>query len=151
MNWLYDSAEISENDIPTDSIGFIYKIIHIPTGKYYIGKKSLTSKRTVKLGKRELAEIKDFRKTNGIGGRPPSKKIINKVSDWVDYWSSNDWIKGQVKDGRREDFKREIIQFCNSKKSLSYWEVYWQFKYDVLSDENYINNNIGGKYYRKDI
>jgi hypothetical protein len=151
MNWLYENKEITEEVIPEEAAGFVYKITHIPTGKYYIGKKSLESVRTVKIGKRELEKIKEERKAAGIGGRAPVKKKVRKVSDWGTYYSSNEWIKEQIKEGNASDFQREIIQFCNSKKSLSYYEVYWMFKYDILSDDNCLNGNISGKFYRKDL
>lgn len=151
MNWLYENREITEEVIPEEAAGFVYKITHIPTGKYYIGKKSLESVRTVKIGKRELEKIKEERKAAGIGGRAPIKKKVRKVSDWGTYYSSNEWIKEQIKEGNASDFQREIIQFCNSKKSLSYYEVYWMFKYDILSDDNCLNGNISGKFYRKDL
>jgi hypothetical protein len=151
MNWLYENKEITEEVIPEEAAGFVYKITHIPTGKYYIGKKSLESVRTVKIGKRELEKIKEERKAAGIGGRAPLKKKVRKVSDWGTYYSSNEWIKEQIKEGNASDFQREIIQFCNSKKSLSYYEVYWMFKYDILSDDNCLNGNISGKFYRKDL
>jgi hypothetical protein len=151
MNWLQNNNEVIEDLIPEEAVGFIYMITHIPTGKYYIGKKSLESVRNVKIGVRELKKLKEERKTAGIGGRPPLKKKVRKTSDWEKYYSSNDWINEQVKEGKESEFKREIIQFCNSKKSLSYYEVYWMFKYDVLSDENCLNGNISGKFYRKDL
>jgi hypothetical protein len=151
MNWLYKNKEVLVEDIPEEAVGFVYKIIHIPTGKYYIGKKSLSSILNVKIGKRELELIKKSRKENGLRGPAPKKKQIRKVSDWETYFSSNDWIIEQIKDGKSEDFGREILQFCNSKKSLSYYEVEWMFKYDVLRDENSLNGNISGKWYRKDL
>lgn len=151
MSWYLGDKEVIEDLIPEESVGFVYKIVHIPSGKFYIGKKSLESVRNVKIGKRELQKIKEERKAAGIGGRAPLKKKVRKVSDWETYYSSNDWIKEQVKEGKQEEFKREIIQFCNSKKSLSYYEVYWMFKYDVLSDENSLNSNILGKFFPKDL
>jgi hypothetical protein len=151
MSWYLGDKEVSEDLIPENAVGFVYKIIHIPSGKFYIGKKSLESIRTVKIGKRELIKIKEERKAAGIGGRASLKKKVRKTSDWETYYSSNEWINEQVKEGKQEEFKRKIIQFCNSKKSLSYYEVYWMFKYDVLSDENSLNGNILGKYFRKDL
>ena len=150
-NWLCENKEITEDVIPEEAVGFIYMITHTPSGKYYIGKKSLESVRNVKIGVRELAKIKGERKAAGMGGRAPLKKKVRKASDLEKYYSSNEWINEQVKDGKQDEFKREIIQFCNSKKSLSYYEVYWMFKYDVLSDENCLNGNISGKFYRKDL
>lgn len=151
MNWLCENKEITEDVIPEEAVGFIYMITHNPSGKYYIGKKSLESVRNVKIGVRELAKIKEERKAAGIGGRAPLKKKVRKASDWEKYYSSNEWINEQVKEGKVDEFKREIIQFCNSKKSLSYYEVYWMFKYDVLLDDNCLNGNISGKFYRKDL
>jgi hypothetical protein len=151
MSWYLGDKEVSEELIPEESVGFVYKITHIPSGKFYIGKKSLESVRNVKIGVRELKKLKEERKAAGIGGRSPLKKKVRKVSDWEKYYSSNEWINEQVKEGKQEEFKREIIQFCNSKKSLSYYEVYWMFKYDVLSDENCLNGNILGKFYSKDL
>ena len=151
MNWLRENLEITEEVIPEEAVGFIYMITHIPTGKYYIGKKSLESVRNVKIGVRELAKIKQERKAAGMGGRAPLKKKVRKSSDWEKYYSSNEWINDQVKEGKADEFKREIIQFCNSKKSLSYYEVYWMFKYDILSDENSLNGNISGKWFKKDL
>jgi hypothetical protein len=150
MNWLHNEKEVTEEMVPDGAVGFIYMISHIPTGKYYIGKKSLESVRNVKIGVRELAKIKQERKAAGMGGRAPVKKKIRKSSDWEKYYSSNEWINKQVKEGKEEEFKREIIEFCYSKKSLSYLEVYYQFKHNVLSNENSINENILGKFFKKD-
>jgi len=134
QNWLYENKEVTEESIPDGSEGFVYKITHIPTGKYYIGKKSLWAKRT-------LPPLK---------GKKRKRRVI-KESDWKKYHSSNDWIKSQVKEGNEDNFKREIIQFCPSKKSLTYYELRWQMYYDVLADDSCLNENLLGKFYRKDL
>ena len=42
MQWYYQNKQINEiNDLPQDAFGFIYQTTHTPTGKKYIGKKSL--------------------------------------------------------------------------------------------------------------
>lgn len=151
MSWIFADKLVTVDDIPENAHGFIYRIVHIPTNRFYIGKKSLTSSRTKKIGKRELVKIKEERKANGISGRLPSKRVVKSDSDWMDYFSSNEWIKGEVKAGKRDEFSREILQFCHSKKNLSYWETWWQFHYDVLNNENSLNDNVGGRYYRKDV
>ena len=134
MNWLCEGNIVTEEDVPVGAVGFVYKIIHIPTGRYYIGKKSLTSTR-------KLAPLKGQKR----------KRTVTKSSDWEKYYSSNDWIKEQVKEGKAEEFSREIIQYCFSKKSLTYYEIYWQFHYNVLADDNAINENLMGKFYRRDL
>jgi hypothetical protein len=134
MSWLYEENIVTEEHVPIGAVGFVYKIIHTPTGRYYIGKKSLTSTR-------RLAPLKGQKR----------KRTVTKSSDWEKYYSSNDWIKEQVKEGKTEEFSREIIQYCFSKKSLTYYEIYWQFHYNVLADDNAINENLMGKFYRRDL
>ena len=134
MSWLHEGNIVTEEHVPIGAVGFVYKIIHTPTGRYYIGKKSLTSTR-------KLAPLKGQKR----------KRTVTKSSDWEKYYSSNDWIKEQVKEGKAEEFSREIIQYCFSKKSLTYYEIYWQFQYNVLADDNAINENLMGKFYRRDL
>lgn len=133
MNWLYNELIVTEEMIPIGAIGFVYIITHIPTGKFYIGKKSLTQTRRLKPLKGKVR-----------------KRVVRKASDWETYYSSNEWIKQQIKEGKSEEFKREIIEFCFSKKTLSYLEVFHQFKHNVLTNENSINENILGKFFRRD-
>ena len=134
MSWKFNGNIVTEETTPEGAVGFVYKMIHIPTGRFYIGKKSLSQTRRLKPLKGKTR-----------------KRVVKKASDWEKYYSSNEWIKSEVKAGRAEDFEREIIQFCFSKKSLTYWEVWWQFKLDVLADPQSINENLMGKFFRKDI
>lgn len=151
MNWIFEKNIVTIDTLPDGAVGFIYIITHIPSGRFYIGKKQLNSIRTKKLGKKELLVIKEARKLERKGGRLPTKKKVVSDSDWETYYSSNDKIKEMVMDGKSDEFSREIIRYCFSTKSLSYWEVYYQFKYDVLNNENSYNDNISGKFFRKDI
>ena len=134
IQWLWEGNHIKDEEVPENAVGFIYMIEHIPTGKYYIGKKNLFSKRT-------LPPLK---------GKKRKRKVI-KESDWKKYMSSNEWIKEQISNGNELDFKKKILQFCYSAKSLTYYELYWQFKYNVLADENSLNDNLLGKFFRKDL
>ena len=74
--WFYNDKEIyGIKDMPKDVFGFIYETIHIPTGKKYIGKKSLMYNQKKKLTKKELAEQTG-------PGRKPTHKQIQVESDW---------------------------------------------------------------------
>ena len=134
IQWLWEGNHIKDEDIPESAVGFIYMIEHIPTGKYYIGKKNLKAKRT-------LPPLK---------GKKRKRKVI-KESDWRKYMSSNQWIKEEVSGGGEENFKKKILQFYHSAKALTYYELHWQFKYNVLADENSLNDNLLGKFFRKDL
>ena len=146
MIWNYKGKEIREIiDFPKDTFGFIYIITHKPTKKSYIGKKFLNFTRKQKLGKKELKLLE------GIQGRPPKFKIVQKESDWKTYWSSNTTLKALVKAEPEGNFERQILQYCTSKKLLTYFETKYQMQYQVLEKpEEFWNDNILGKFFKKD-
>lgn len=153
MNWLFENREIkSIEDLPKDTFGFIYEVEHIPTGKKYLGKKVLYFKRNVKLGKKEYQLLQEERKSKGIGGRTPQKKETVKESDWKTYVGSNTEIKELLKQGEGlGDFNRTVLKCVSNKKMLTYFENKFLFSQGVIEpNSNYINDNIEGRYYRKD-
>lgn len=123
--------------------GYIYITTNTLTGKFYIGKKAYLHKRKKKLTKKELAEIK-------TRGRKPVYKIEYVDSDWKNYYGSSKELLDDIKLLGKENFKVEIIRECKGRKSLSYWEVYYQFFYNVLEKDTY-NGNILGRFYKKDV
>jgi len=150
--WLFKNKVISSIDeMPQDTYGFIYLVTHIPTNRKYIGKKVLYFERNVKLGKRELNELKAERKAKGIGGRVPLKKKVTKESDWKTYYGSQQEIKELVKSEKESNFKREILKFVSNKKHLTYFECKYLFINEVLeNNQEYINDNILAKFYSRD-
>jgi hypothetical protein len=122
-------------------IGYIYITLHIPTGRQYIGKKNFFHTLNKKLGKKELAEIPVTR------GKRPSKKSVTKESDWKTYYGSSTEVKSLPKD----EMTRYILKLCKTSKQLTYWETKYLFQYNVLEDDHYINDNILGKFFRKDL
>jgi hypothetical protein len=110
MNWLYNNKEIkSLDDFPENVIGFVYEVEYIPTGEKYIGKKSLIYNKKKKLTKKELALIPISR------GRKLTTKNVQSESDWISYHGSHDKIKKLLKEGKHNDFKRNILQFAFNK------------------------------------
>ena len=146
MNWIYQNKEIEGiSDFPNETFGFIYRIVHIPTGKAYIGKKVLQHTRKVKLTKKELKEYE------GVVGRRPSYKLAVKESDWKTYWGSNKHLKEVMKEEPLENFERHIIICAPTKKLLTYYEVKYQMMYQVLEKpDEFYNDNILGKFFTKD-
>jgi hypothetical protein len=142
--WLYKGKKIKElTDIPSNTFGFIYEVIHLPTGRKYLGKKQLISKTKKALGKKELALITDK--------RSKKYKIIEKESDWKTYYGSHPEIKQLIKDGKSLEFVREILIFTPTKKLHTYYENKFLFKMGVIEpNSNYINDNIEGRYFKKD-
>ena len=135
----------SVEDFPPLTFGFVYRVIHEPTGKIYIGKKVLQFNRKAKLTKRDLALYE------GQSGRKPSFKRVVKESDWKTYYGSHKEILALIKDGKEDDFKREILTCVTTKKLLTYEETKALFLYEVLiKPDEYFNDNILGKFFRKD-
>ena len=150
--WWYEGKIITDiSDMPDNTYGFIYEVLHKPTDRKYLGKKVLFFERNVRLGKRETEALKEERKAKGIGGRVPAKKKVVKESDWKDYYGSHKDIVELVKDGKQFEFERKILTFVPNKKLLTYYECKYLFIKEVLEERNnYINDNILGKFYKKD-
>ena len=141
--WILNYKAIdSIEDIPDyeNVVGFIYRITNARTGKFYIGKKNLQHSRKTRITKKEKLETKT---------RKTFKKVI-KESDWLTYYGSSKELSADVAKYGEAYFTREIVQLCKSKKYLSYCEIEWQIKLDVLRADSY-NGNILGRYYKKDM
>jgi hypothetical protein len=145
-NWLYKDKRIeSLEDFPEGTFGFIYLTIHEPSGRAYLGKKSLFHNVKKKLTKKELAEQPVTR------GRKSLTTTIQKESDWKTYYGSAKPIVDLIKQGKQKDFVRKILCFAPNKKLLTYYECKYLFKHEVLEKpDEWINDNILGKFYTKD-
>ena len=143
--WLYKEKVINSlEDMPQDTFGFIYMVTHKPSGKSYIGKKSLFHNIKKKLTKKELAEQTG-------PGRKSTTKVVVKESDWKTYYGSAKPIMELIKGGKQEEFTREILQLVPNKKLLTYYECKYLFINGVLEhSEGYFNDNILGKFFTKD-
>lgn len=122
--WTFDGKEFTSEDIG-DSYGFVY-VITTPEGQKYIGRKYFWS----------------IRKARGKSRRQRSE------SDWKTYYGSSELLKAKIKDSDKSLFKREIISLHNTKGRVNYEEVREQFAHEVLERDDYINDNINGKWHR---
>jgi len=142
--WLHKGKVINSiEDMPQGTFGFIYITTHNSSGISYIGKKSLYHNVRRKLTKKELAE-------HTGRGRKPTTEVVQKESDWKTYYGSAKELKEDITNIGKENFTREILRICYTKKSLTYWEIAYQCKEDVLLNSTY-NDNILGKFFRKDL
>ena len=151
-SWTFNGHLVTEiSDMPEGTYGFIYETLHKPSGKKYLGKKVIYFERNKRLGVRALAALKEERKSKGIGGRTPLKQKVITESDWMYYYGSHKDILKLVKESSPLDFERKILHYVPSKKLLTYFECKYLFINEVLENrDNYINDNVLGKFYRKD-
>jgi len=134
----------TEEFMPEEYFGFVYKITNLQSGKFYIGRKQLSSTTTKALTKTELLELSDKRMSK--------KKKVTKESNWKNYWGSNKDLLNDVKELGKENFKREIVKLCRTKKELTYYEMHYQCTYGVLLlPELTYNDNILGKFFPRDL
>lgn len=129
MTWYYKGEPVDEID--EKYTGFVYLITNLSTGRKYIGKKlskfSKTSTKTVKLK----------------NGTKKKKKVRSKIeSDWKTYWSSSKEVIDDVKALGEDKFKREILMFCLSKGTASYFEAKFQMQNEVLEHPDMWYNGI---------
>ena len=129
MTWLYENSQVET--LPETCVGFVYLITNNLSGRKYIGKKlakfSKTTYRMVKLK----------------NGKKKRKKIKGKVdSDWLTYYGSSPELTKDVVALGVDNFKREILFYCNSKSECSYIEAREQFIHKVLESDDYYNGHI---------
>lgn len=143
--WKYKTKNISSiEDMPENTIGFIYMIINktrLKSNKepyLYIGKKSIYSNTTKRLGKKAIAALPDKRL---------SKKVkIKKESDWLEYVGSNNDLKFDILSG--DKVEKKILCFCSDNRELTYMETKYLFTHEVLEKSNYYNGNILSKFFK---
>lgn len=124
--WTFNGKPFTSEDIGK-YVGFVYVIIHKDSGRQYIGRKYFHT----------------LRKTKG------KAKRVRKESDWKKYYGSSGDLLSDVQTLGKENFQRIILSLHTTKGDVNYEEVKQQFKYDVLEDTKYYNDNINGKWYRK--
>ena len=152
--WSYQGRVITSiEDMPEGTYGFIYEVIYKPTDTRYIGKKVLYFERNKRLGKKALNALMEERAEKGVRGRVPLKQKVVSESDWVSYFGSQKEILTLSKeDNAGENWEKRILQFVPNKKLLTYYETKYLFKNGILEDKDssHINDNILGKFFRKD-
>lgn len=142
--WYYEGEEILKiEQMPDETFGFVY-LIEYTDGKMYIGKKNLYSFRTLKAlksGKCRPNTIERIYKNTGKGYRQGYDRVRCE-SNWLTY-------KGSRAKTHKSDIRmKHILAYAFYKYHLTYLETYYQFFYEVLEDEDFLNDNILGKFYR---
>lgn len=125
--WLYKNS-VFTSDMIGKNFGFVYLITDRDTGKKYIGRKYFWAMRTAK-GKTRKSKTE---------------------SDWKKYYSSNIEIKETAKKNP-EKYIREILRLCEGKGETNYMEIHEQFHRNVLASDEYLNDNINGKWFKKNV
>lgn len=121
-DWIFDpTIDVTEYE------GFIYLITNQVSGRKYIGKKTLWSRRK-------------------------GKSTVE--SDWKTYFGSSKELLEDIKLLGEAAFRREVLHFCYTKTDMTYLETYEQFVRNVLGETMpdgtrlYYNGSIMGKFFK---
>ena len=126
--WNYKGKEIKQrSDLPIKAIGIVYSIYNKLEDKTYIGKKILLNKRT-------KPPLKGYKR----------KRIDYVESNWLKYTGSN----AETKKWLVEDCERKIVYICYNRTMMTYYETALQFQEKVLESDNFLNDNILGKFFK---
>ena len=131
--WTYKGSTFTSDDIG-DFFGYVYCITNLQSGKKYIGRKYFIQRRKPRTGKRK----------------------VTSESDWNRYYGSSAELKSDIKKFGHSIFKREIISLHETLGKVNYEETKQLFLNNVLTESltdgtpAYYNNNILGRYYKKD-
>jgi len=124
--WTFSGQPFNSEDIEK-YVGFVYLIIELDTQKKYLGRKYFHK----------------LRKTKG------KTKRVRSESDWKKYYGSSKELLQEIQIHGIDNYKRIILSLHTTKGDVNYEEVKQQFKRDVLERDDYYNDNINGKWYKK--
>lgn len=83
--------------------------------------------------------------TNHINGkRYIGKKVYDKAGRWKQYLGSGIHLKRAIDKYGKQNFTKEIIENCSTRKSLNEREKYWIDFYDAIDRDDFYNIASGG-------
>ena len=144
-NWTYQGELVSSIiDVPKDAYGFVYLIDIKRKGKpsLYIGKKVFYHNIKRPFGKKDALRWRQEHPRGPI----PKSKTVRRESDWLTYQGSHPVLKEH-----EGPIEKKIICFAESKRHLTYLEEKYQHLSYVLENSNYLNDNIGGRYFKNNL
>ena len=139
--WTYKGQPFSD---PANNYGFIY-LVTFEDGAKYLGKKDFfkfLKLPALKSGKPRPDSFRTYKNTNG---KRVYYDIIQKQTNWQSYKGSS----AAVTD--RTPISKEIIALAQSKRELTYLETKLLFTNSVLETDEYLNENILGKFFKGNI
>ena len=157
--WKYNGYEVSDKPPNLKMFGFIYQI-NYTNGKSYIGKKQFHSETTqevlktgiprlnskritkrVKMTNEDLENRTKAQVAKKVRFKMVEKELVIKENDWRRYVGSSKDTKGFVIESK------VILEICYDKTNLTYCELKWMMRKDVLVDDSYVNSNMLGKFF----
>lgn len=160
--WIYEGNQINNlSDIEKHygkiPFGFIYNITLFHGGQSYeyIGKKNLFTVRSKVASQKQVEKLgkSSFRRKKQKKGKKTGEwvyyEVVKKESMWSDYLSSSKEVKKMIKNGA--EFTKYILEFVEEENMMHYRECKNQFCSSVLEENRFLNDNIAGRWYKKNV
>lgn len=138
MTWLYEGSTIYE--LPENVFGFVY-LIEYTDGTKYLGKKQTTSFTTLPALKSGEQRPNSTRVGKNKNGKRVYFDVVAKEAKWQQYTGSSKATTGKTIENKH------ILEFAHSKRYLTYLEVKYLFTFEVLESDDYLNDNISGRWF----
>lgn len=130
--WTYKNKPVdSHEDLLPGCTDFVY-ILRFGNKQCYIGKKTVRAVRRLKPTKKQLAIRKNYVR----------KEMVNLP--FAKYEGSHN------KEGLKV-LEKEIIYQCSTKKAATYLETALLFHHNAIFDDEFVNENISGKFFDNDL
>lgn len=141
-HWTYKGS--SEFEVPIGAFGFVYKIECI-LSQYELDKLNIT--KTKYIGRKYLtkSKVSSKRVTLKSGAKVTKKKKSRVESDWMTYTGSCKPLNESISKLGKENFKFEILCFCETKGQTNLAEEFCQMRAGVLIDDSYYNDSVGAR------
>lgn len=161
MSWIYEGEEINSiKDLPKGeegAFGFIYCMVLNYKGKSYeyYGRKNFFSVKTRRASKKDLKERgkSDFRRKKQKRGKGAGEwyyyESVRKEMGWQNYNSSSKKVLNMIKGGAQ--VTKYIVQLVQEESMMNYFEMKHQVCSGVLEEEKFLNDNILGRFHKKNI
>lgn len=139
----YEGYEVTS--LPEGVFGFIY-ILDLEDDKgnilSYIGKKQCIKEVKLPALKNGKQRPNSIRKYKNKGGKRVYYDILVKETDWKTYEGSSEFTTDM------KIINKRILRWCYSKRELTYQEEKYLFTHNAIEAEDYLNVQIGNRYFR---
>ena len=99
---------------PNKHFGFVYRLMDLNTGFFYIGKKNIWLKKS---------HVKGCKSAVAAPQSPKWKSCCWKESDWRTYNGSSKYWTQHLRDNHDHDYERRVIVCCQTKGVLHFAEL----------------------------
>jgi len=143
MIWNYNDEPFTK--LPEGVFGFIY-IISYTDGTHYLGKKQAISEVALPALKNgAIRPEATHRIGRNIKGKRVQFDVILKETSWKKYCGSS-----KLTGDKTIEYKT-ILQLAYSKRELTYLENKYLFLYEAIERDDFINENIMGRFFRDNL